>query len=92
MGSRHADLQGQSLLELTSKSPNEDVRSPNDASSILTVTLRGFVHFATKEGAMRVLEESAGLGLNEFPQRVSFVVFAGSITFHRRKLDIKAPE
>ncbi|CAK8993963.1 Flowering time control protein FCA, partial [Durusdinium trenchii] len=30
----------------------------------------GFVHFATKEGAMRVLEES-------------------SITFHRRKLDIK---
>lgn len=30
----------------------------------------GFVHFATKEGAMRVLEES-------------------SITYHRRKLDIK---
>ena len=53
---------------------------------------RGFVHFATKEGALRVLEESlvlgwwsiVFLGISSFRNRS-----LGSITYHRRKLDVK---
>ena len=53
---------------------------------------RGFVHFATKEGALRVLEESLVLGwwsivflsISSFRNRSQ-----GSITYHRRKLDVK---
>ena len=56
---------------------------------------RGFVHFASKEGAMRVLEESTALralsaGKTQETKHGSSVRVPGSITFHRRKLDIKA--
>ena len=72
------------------------------ARHVFNVSLRGFVHFATKEGALRVLEESARLSFLNFVilLRILWAVCAifrseemaglGSITYHRRKLDIKA--
>ena len=120
MGSRHTCISGQSLLELTSEQQtwsSEDVvawehqRGKAWEFCCCFLRLRGFVHFATKEGALRVLEESGALvspdlesmcklvgpvglaGLfHETSTRFYLWQWAGSITFHRRKLDVKAPE
>ena len=65
---------------------------------------RGFVHFATKEGALRLLEESAAPSPFECWERSAVFdkiiktrscvfcwwIALGSITYHRRALDIKA--
>lgn len=64
VGSCHPCLQGQSLLEAISETRVKKVTQSEKNSHFDFELLepRGFVHFATKEGALRVLEESLVLG------------------------------